>query len=558
MNDHNRNRNDYHDVNYESETEKTSGGFLGNGQNSVGKTIPSAQDISLDAGDYRKIKLIFESSIPEMVSDKSIAQSFAYRDAEKAAMLFKGDAICLDSGQLDYFEENRNSAVAGVRNKCFIEKGIRFQSSNSNSITGFSERVVRSHLNYMYKYEPFRRGIYSNDTLYGFLFYMVVEKRLKVTYTVRVLKSILSYVRSKGDSINNNITMESKRFLDEHPKGVIVKLNRFYRTINSIGNMTENDDIKRIIVSSRSKRSLVFTDQEESELINYCIRTINDVVKKYLPGNNYYTDPCNGIACTGTSESDDGISVDKRLYAGTGSDRTIFEFSLAFLLGFLTGARVKSVILRLRVKDVQDLLRGQSIECLTKGSFSLMFLPPQLLRANEEPTPPSSSDCVSNDYKSVCNIRGDINNLRNVVQLRKLSLMYATLDDQTNSDYHTSDFVITEVVGRRGDLRIAYDENIKYFTCTPRQLELCFDRVYKKLFNKRREKGVRWHSQRRGYLGEISSKCGVLTASKSVGHADISTTMSYFNKSQHQKDTTSKAGQAITDRLKSITGMATF
>lgn len=184
----------------------------------------------------------------------------------------------------------------------------------------------------------------------------------------------------------------------------------------------------------------------------------------------------------------------------------------------------------------------------------------------------------SNDM--IVYVNGDITNIKNIVKIRTDTMLYDSRynentdinnfkkkkgavakdnDDDENVIYYDAngkqikDDKNKRNVGNGHDNDVDKDLDSKYFQSTPRQLELCFDRVYTSLINKEREKGVRWHSQR-SYLGEINSKYGLLTVSKSVGHSDIQTTMGYVNKSQHHNDTNMKAGTAIINKLKKFKG----
>lgn len=651
---------------------------------------------------YNEIKNLFNNNIPFMVENKSIVEYIANNDLKKSnenknILDFNEEFINKDKIMSTLHDANQiefNDEIATGRDK----QGIFYLNENNeidNSVIGQSERVVRSHLNYMYKYEPFRQGIFNYETLYGYLFFMVIEKRLKISYTMRVLKTILTYVRSRGNSVNNNLTNESKMFINSHPKGMIVKLNRFYQIINKIGDASGNDEVKRLIVVARSARPLVFTEKEDSDLVNYCINIITDISKKYLNESSYgfstsydfstgsgtnktlsykilknnkrkkitfvinntdenemdvenssmFIDDLNDDS-TNNNDSDnvddyrninfynnmgenidgdlsrnnDAEYYDKKNQSGTirfnkrnievydglynfvnvKNDKILYEFALAFVLGFLTGARIKSVLLKLKIKDVVQLLEGKNVECLTKGAFAMVFLPPQLLK--DERNKKNTDDAFKNNAfleftntfdddkfnllnpksnDTIVDVNGDITNIKNIVKIRTDTMLYDSmynenidnnyfkkkkggvvakyLDDDENIMYYDAngkqikDDKNKRNVGNGHDY-VNIDLDSKYFQSTPRQLELCFDRVYTSLFSKEREKGVRWHSQRRSYLGEINSKYGLLTASKSVGHSDIQTTMGYVNKSQHHDDTNMKAGTAIINKLKKYKG----
>lgn len=649
---------------------------------------------------YNEIKNLFNNNIPFMVENKSIVEYIANNDLKKSnenknILDFNEEFINKDKIMSTLHDANQiefNDEIATGRDK----QGIFYLNENNeidNSVIGQSERVVRSHLNHMYKYEPFRQGIFNYETLYGYLFFMVIEKRLKISYTMRVLKTILTYVRSRGNSVNNNLTNESKMFINSHPKGMIVKLNRFYQIINKIGDVSGNDEVKRLIVMARSARPLVFTEKEDSDLVNYCINIITDISKKYLNESSYgfstsydfsttsgtnktlsyktlkknkskkitflintdenemdvenssmfiddlndestNNDPDNGDDYKNNnfynnmgenidvdlSRNHDAEYYDKNNQSGTirfnkrnievydglynfvnvKNDKILYEFALAFVLGFLTGARIKSVLLKLKIKDIVQLLDGKNVECLTKGAFAMVFLPPQLLK--DERNKKNIDDSFKNNAfleftnafdddkfnllhsKSndmIVDVNGDITNIRNIVKIRTDTMLYDSMYNENTDinyfkkkkggvvakDYDDENVIYYDANGKQikdddknkrnvvnGHDNVNKDLDSKYFQSTPRQLELCFDRVYTSLFNKEREKGVRWHSQRRSYLGEINSRYGLLTASKSVGHSDIQTTMGYVNKSQHHNDTNMKAGTAIINKLKKFKG----
>lgn len=514
--------------------------------------------------DYARIKRMYIDSIPRMVANRSIAQSIAINGlgshtiSDRGFYSGRGSVIELSSRV-----PRSNAILSSLRTK---EDNVSIDDRNwlAYCKAAPSENVVRAHLTYMYKYEPFRHGEYNMDTLYGFLYFMVIERKLKISYTMRVLKSILAYVRSKAEesvasstntdqlfrmndsfaTLSNNrfgyLTNESKVFLLENARGPIVKLNRFYQTINSISDSFGEESLKRTVVESRSKRPLVFTEHEEMELINVCIETLLDLTLKYI-GNDFVqvwrqrrkelhtiiTDR----KVIETKSTSTRVNTDEFSVASVTNDRTLFEFSTAFLLGFLTGARVKSVILRLRVTDIDDLMNGKRVEFLTKGAFAVIFLPPQLL---------NNSDLYGNDDPSGSDITSSSSPDNNIILSNCLDSMQRLRS--TGPLYE-----------KKVHLLQKSSDDTRYFTRTDRQLELCLDRFYRFLFGKRRERGVRWHSQRRCYLGEISKKCGILTASKSVGHSDVATTMLYYNKSQHQSDTANRAGRVITDKICEMT-----
>lgn len=245
-----------------------------------------------------------------MVENKSIVEYIVNNDLKKSnenknILDFNEEFINKDKIMLTLHDANQiefNDEIATGHDK----QGIFYLNENNeidNSVIGQSERVVRSHLNHMYKYEPFRQGMFNYKTLYGYLFFMVIEKRLKISYTMRVLKTILTYVRSRGNSVNNNLTNESKMFINSYPKGMNVKVNRFYQINNKIGDASGNDEVKRLVVVARSARPLVFTEKEDSDLVNYCINIITDISKKYLNESSYGFSTSYNFSTSGTNKT---------------------------------------------------------------------------------------------------------------------------------------------------------------------------------------------------------------------------------------------------------------
>lgn len=55
--------------------------------------------------------------------------------------------------------------------------------------------VVRSHVKYLYEFQPFREGDVNLRTVYDFMFYIIVERQIKISYALRVVKSIMNYLR---------------------------------------------------------------------------------------------------------------------------------------------------------------------------------------------------------------------------------------------------------------------------------------------------------------------------------------------------------------------------
>lgn len=374
-----------------------------------------------------------------------------------------------------------------------------------------SERVVRSHLRYLEHFEPFRHGLVTKSTLYEFLFYMIVEKGKRESYTKRVIKSVMMYLKSGGAAaLEIPLTDESKEYVERFRGMGDIRMSVFYKSMDALANSLGDDRVKRMLSTARSKRTLVFTDDEESNLIRYCVHAVRDIVQKYTDVSHH--DWTTVMDVHPRPPFDRSVDVDTRSAAADTEirrvdyERTIFEFAFAYLLGFLSGARIKSTVLRLSITDVDKLLAGERLEVLTKGVFVNVFLPNDVLNSERR-------------------VYGQI-----VTPLRTDSVLF---------------------VGR-GSVVTDRDET-KFFTRTPRQLELMLDRVHQSLFaDKKRTKGVRWHSQRRRYLGAVNTRFGATTASESVGHRDLLTTMAYINNSVHMDDVQRKAGHAITDRYKQI------
>lgn len=393
-----------------------------------------------------------------------------------------------------------------------------------------SEKVVNSHLQYFYKYLPFREGNFTKDSLYGFLFFTTVENRLRMGYAKRVLRNILSYARrylienpvtgdgTDGDgrltvplsSTNDNrrpstleiqLTPASVAFFKDNPRGVVVQAKRFYQLMNSIGNQTNNERLKNVVCEARKPRELVFSDDQNAALLRFVVSTLDVLADKYSKRSDRILRYDRSVAVF--VRPSPAVNTDRLQVT---AERTVFEFCVAFLLGLVTGARIKSTVMRLSVYEIDSLIRGETLEKFTKGSFVRVFVPAQFTRCN---TTIQSND----DNGSIGRL------LYELVAIRRNRLLYDGLDSNL------------------------------FFTCTARQLDYTFDRIYTTLFAQTRPKGVFWHSQRRRYLNSVNEKCGTVTASKSVGHAAVETTMMYINKSMHSDDTNRRAGAAIYEEV---------
>lgn len=513
-----------------------------------------------------RLKKAFLTDLPAFIEGKTIAQSIAESDGRAG---IRRD----ESGSGSVLPRDEQNAWAGSKtdgghartrrssDATPVPHEIPFHTYGACPSLSVSERVVRSHLRYLTEFEPFKKGVFSQSSLYEFLFYMIVEKGRRESYTKRVIKSVMAYLRAGGASAMGDLSAESKRYVDDFRGMGGIKFSTFYRRMDAVTSAIGDDRTKRLLSTARRKRALVFNDDEESRILRYCVRVIRASINKYVTFNE--RDGRSGRRvwhasdAYAVSDEERGGSSDKRIDIITdvaasdtrptriGYERTIFEFSFAYLLGFLSGARIKSTVLKLSLEDVENLLAGNRLEVLTKGVFANVFLPASVL-ANEP------------------DIYG------HVMSLRTRSLLYKEgvnrrvgeepttltpdpdvfLDGSVDTDSGNED---NSSIGGGDNDRSESGRKNRFFTRSPRQLELMLDRVYKCLFeNKTRTKGVRWHSQRRRYLGTINSRFGATTASESVGHRDLATTMAYINNSLHMDDVRSRADKAITERYDTI------
>ncbi|KAG8270299.1 hypothetical protein J6590_088224 [Homalodisca vitripennis] len=392
-----------------------------------------------------------------------------------------------------------------------------------------SRRVVNSHLDYFRKFAPFSEGNFSKETIYGFLFFAVVENRVRMSYAKRVLRSLLSYARrhlaenggsdrlkvviekpeGRSTVMDIKLTPESVAFFKENPRGTVVRSKVFYHLMNSVGEQTKNERLKNAVCEARRPRELVFSEQQNATLLS-----------------DGQSDAIDTLVSRDTAFNTPRRQVD--------TERTVFEFCVAFLLGFLTGARVKSTIARLTVAEIDRLIRGGTLEKFTKASFARVFVPESLVYSSNGGVDARREIGVDpREPSSVARL------LYHVTVLRRNPLFYPT--------GHARE------IDWRGNVRSVGDfvrvEDQPFFLSNGRQLDYAFERIFTKLFSQRRPKGVFWHSQRRRYLGSVNEKYGAVTASKSVGHADVATTMSYINKSMHRDDTNRRAGEAVREEI---------
>lgn len=534
-----------------------------------------------------RLKKAYLSELPAFLEGKSIAQSFAsfhrYDDIRREKIP-------------SHPHREQNAWIGAKPDSCYSRTKRVVDETAAPHETPFhryggcpslsaSERVVRSHLRYLNDFEPFRKGVFSQSVLYEFLFYMVVERGRRESYTKRVIRSIMAYLKAGGALAIGDLSEECKKYIDDFRGMGGVKFSTFYRRMDAVTNALGDDQTKHLLSTARRKRALVFNDEEESRILHYCISVLQASIKKYVTGDRND----NGSEKRIWSTSGDHVpfsnvekdkSMDSKIDINTdiavadtrptriNYERTIFEFSFAYVLGFLSGARIKSTVLKFSVDDVKTLLTGGRLEVLTKGVFVNVFLPVSVLtkdanlygrimalRTHSMLYKHYNVGITSETFKTRPGLLSDTINAKSGNDYSSSS------ENEVQSDGHESFMNTKEQVIRhkldRGPSRVAnqlsYGGNNRFFSCSPRQLELMLDRVYQKLFsNKTRAKGVRWHSQRRKYLGTINSKYGATTASESVGHRDLTTTMTYINNSLHMDDVRSRAGDAITERYNTI------
>lgn len=470
-----------------------------------------------------RLKKAFLSELPLFMEGKTIAQTMAnldrHAETPRRGVTSKGVSP-RDEQNTWTVERSPYGSFARIKTKPLP----LFRVNSARPTLNPSERVVQSHLRYLNEFEPFKKGLFSKSTLYEFIFYMIVENGRRECYTKRVIKSVMAYLKAYG--AQSDLPEESWDYIKNFRNMGGVKFSTFYRRMDALTNALGDDQTKRLLSAARHKRALVFNDDEESRILQYCVSVLRATVKKYLPGKtNKFQQPRSSDSdwhCVDDqreinlkTEINTNVTAADTRASRVNYERTIFEFAFAYVIGFLSGARIRSTVLKLSVDDVKTLLKGGRLEVLTKGAFVNVFLPTTILE--------KESDVYSN-----------------IMELRKSSLLYENMSmGKINLN--------AESESENKDGRT--EQPVRFFTRSPRQLELMLDRVYKSRFvNKTRTTGVRWHSQRRRYLGVVNSKYGMTAASESVGHKDISTTMIYINNSMHMDDVRLKASDAITER----------
>jgi len=524
--------------------------------------------------EIREARLVFAQQLPTATSGLSIVERLA------AA-----------ASNVNNKNNPSNVTVGAVPN---MSRGVK---TTVKQRAALSQRVVNSHLQYFLKFAPFSEGRFTKDTLYQFLFFAVVENRVRMSYAKRVLRNLLSYVRryldiNGGDSVSVHIekangssntvdiklTPESISFLRDNQRGIVVQSKLFYRLMNSIGDQTGNQRLKNVVCEARRPRDLVFNEEQNAMLLLFVFRTLRMFVLKYvkrtagrqdnlfriLPGMTAITSRDIRIQETIDSIFNSGLAI-KADPGELRADRALFEFCVAHLFGFLTGARIKSTIMRLTVAETDRLIRGETIEKLTKGSFVRVFIP-EPLRYNNSTT---SVHCAQ--YSSEAERMFDPRDHRlvavllyNITMVRRDPLLYGVdrvcSEEGGNGAFHKYGDDRFAQLGRNNRVKCPFDMSRStsnpqidiqqlFFLSGGRQIDYTFNKIYQKLFLQKRPKGVLWHSQRRRYLGAVNEKFGAVTASKSVGHNDVETTMLYINNSMHRDDTNRRAGSAVYDEM---------
>lgn len=502
---------------------------------------------SVSDGEVDEARRLFNQQVSTVASGLSIVQQLAVNASRNTTVI--GNKVT--NPPTDYAEYVDGGVVRGTKTTV----------QNPPATSSLSRNVVNSHLQYLHKYMPFREGNFSKDTLYGFVFFAVVEKQLRMGYAKRVLRNILSYVRryltenpttESGDSGGGRLlvpiekkgrrssTMEillsptSVAFFRENPHGIVVQSKRFYQLMNAIANQTNNERLRNIVCEARRPRELVFSDDQNAALLSFVCKALRVIVDKY--SNRFLHRDTAAARIHGNLDELKNIDPTVNLFVSPdpafNTDRrqltveqTLFEFCVAFLLGFLTGARIKSTVMRLTVSELDGLTRGNTVEKFAKSAFVRVFIPEGFTtkrQSNSEPI-----DSRDEGIRHLWNIYTD--------------------PPSDNHDISIGNLLFEIAPVRRNPYLYegSKSDQESFFLNSGRQLDYVFNRIYAALFDQPRPKGVFWHSQRRRYLGSVNDKCGAVTASKSVGHADVETTMQYINKSMHKEDTNRKAGTAI-------------
>lgn len=371
-------------------------------------------------------------------------------------------------------------------------------------------RVIRSHIKYLYEFEPFARGNVTLRTVYEFMFYGIVERGFKLSYLTRIVKSIINYLKGGNYTrVFPELTQESIAYIESTiVNGLQLKLRKLYSSLNAAANVHGSEVVKENVCRAREKLNLVFDDNFDKNLWNKSVESLNCLSSKYIERRRLPTPGAEIISIGSHDEygsvdyqcgrSHAGESLNSNCGVSCGSyadDELTFNFAALHILALSTGARVKSTILNLTTDDVSNLIRGKILDKMSKGSFVKIFIPEQII----------------SKYKFL----GQIFRLRDLIC---------------------------------GNDRVV-DGN-KFFTVTSRRLELHLDKFHKlHSGGEKRQRGVRWHAYRRKYIGIINKECGLVAASKSVGHQDISTTMLYVNRSLHADDVVAKTSNVIFKRF---------
>ncbi|KAG8325141.1 hypothetical protein J6590_075297 [Homalodisca vitripennis] len=318
-----------------------------------------------------------------------------------------------------------------------------------------------------------------------------------MSYAKRVLRSLLSYARrhlaengrsdrlkvkpeGRSTVIDIKLTPESVAFFKENPRGTVVRSKVFYHLMNSVGEQRKNEHLKNAVCKARRPRELVFSEQQNATLLSFVFNTLCVIYEKYsVRGNCFrktvYSDGLSDAIDTLVSR-DTAFNTPRRQ---VDTERTVFEFCVAFLLGFLTGARVKSTIARLTVAEIDRLIRGGTLEKFTKASFARVFVPESLVYSSKGGVDARREIGVDpREPSSVARL------LYHVTVLRRNPLFYPTgrareIDWQGN-------------VRSVGDFVRVEDQ--PFFLSNGRQLDYAFERIFTKLFSQRRPKGVFWHT----------------------------------------------------------------
>jgi hypothetical protein len=538
---------------------------------------PTPVQIKTSSSSLDRLKKAFLLDLPVFLEGKSIAQSFAGPKKHNVSQHVGGPntSVSVVSNRPprernNWTDANPDSSGYALARREATDDDITqiphetpFHIYGSHVALSASERVVRSHLRHLNEFEPFRKGLFSQSVLYEFLFYMIVEKGRRESYTKRVIRSIMAYLQAGGALAIDNLSVESKNYIENFRGLGGIKFSTFYRRMDALTNTLGDDQTKRLLSSARCKRALVFDDVEESRILQHCVRVLRASIRKYVTDNNrvssgkrlwstYVDHHSSNVETNQSPDTKIEINTDAKATdtrpGRLNYERAIFEFAFAYVLGFLSGARIKSTVLKFSVDDVKTLLAGGRLEVLTKGVFVNVFLPISVLNEDAE------------IYGQIMALRMHSmlyrQNMEGKRHERKSKMEISHNDyDSSNSSSENED----QCSIRKG---FTYQKKCntpscgvgnRFFTCSSRQLELMLDRVYHSLFSsKKRAKGVRWHSQRRKYLGTINAKYGAPTASESVGHRDLSTTMTYINNSLHMDDVRTRAGEAITERYNMI------